>query len=213
MKNRDDFFKTIKYVEWLKQTIIYDDRAEKAQSKNIRTVYRGQVYYCDLGVGIGSEEDKNRPCLIIQNDVGNIHSPNTIVAPITNQSGVPKVTVEIKNTYKYFDPIENIEKQLSGYILLGNIVTVSKIRLGALLTTVDKEMNEVNEKLLSSIGMYGSYKKLNTTVDKNKKFITKQNKRIQELEKAITDMYKHFEETNEENYKKHIDKLVKLVVK
>jgi len=42
-----------------------------------RFVTRGQVYKCDLGVGIGSEMQKERPCVIIQNNIGNYKSGNT----------------------------------------------------------------------------------------------------------------------------------------
>lgn len=36
---------------------------------------RGDMYYADLGRGIGSEQKGYRPVLIIQNNVGNKHSP------------------------------------------------------------------------------------------------------------------------------------------
>ena len=36
---------------------------------------RGDVYYADLRPVIGSEQGGIRPVLIIQNDVGNKHSP------------------------------------------------------------------------------------------------------------------------------------------
>lgn len=51
--------------------------------KNI--YFRGDVYYAELGTGIGSEQNGCRPVVIIQNDVGNKHSPTTIVAAISTQ--------------------------------------------------------------------------------------------------------------------------------
>ena len=41
------------------------------------------VYYCDFGKNLGSEQSGLRPCVILQNDKGNKYSPTTIVAPIT----------------------------------------------------------------------------------------------------------------------------------
>ena len=38
---------------------------------------------CKLGIGIGSDMQKE-PCVIIQNNIGNQRSGNTIVAPITH---------------------------------------------------------------------------------------------------------------------------------
>lgn len=35
-----------------------------------RTYLRGDMYFADLGQGIGSEQEGNRPVVIIQNDVG-----------------------------------------------------------------------------------------------------------------------------------------------
>ena len=37
-----------------------------------KTYRRGDMYYADLGRGIGSEQEGYRPVLIIQNDTGNL---------------------------------------------------------------------------------------------------------------------------------------------
>ena len=49
------------------------------------TYLRGELYYADLGTGVGSEQNGYRPVVIIQNDIGNRHSPTTIVAAISTQ--------------------------------------------------------------------------------------------------------------------------------
>ena len=41
-------------------------------------IRRGDVYYADLRPVIGSEQGGIRPVLIIQNDIGNRHSPTVI---------------------------------------------------------------------------------------------------------------------------------------
>lgn len=45
---------------------------------------RGDIFFADLGT-------KCRPWLVVQNDVGNIHSPRTIVVPLTSKmkKGLP----------------------------------------------------------------------------------------------------------------------------
>ena len=48
------------------------------------TVAQREVYYCDLGINIGSEQGENRPVVILQNDFGNRSGNTTIVAPITS---------------------------------------------------------------------------------------------------------------------------------
>ena len=47
-----------------------------------RTYLRGDMYYADLGRGIGSEQEGYRPVLILQNNTGNKYSPTVIVAAI-----------------------------------------------------------------------------------------------------------------------------------
>ena len=48
-----------------------------------RTYLRGDMYYADLGRGIGSEQEGYRPVLILQNNTGNKYSPTVIVAAIS----------------------------------------------------------------------------------------------------------------------------------
>ena len=46
------------------------------------TVHKNEVYYADLSPVTGSEQGGTRPVLIIQNDIGNRHSPTVICAEI-----------------------------------------------------------------------------------------------------------------------------------
>ena len=41
-------------------------------------IKRGDIFYADLRPVVGSEQGGIRPVLIIQNDVGNRHSPTVI---------------------------------------------------------------------------------------------------------------------------------------
>ena len=53
-----------------------------------RTYLRGDLYYADLGHGIGSEQKGTRPVVIIQNNVGNKYSPTVIIAAITSKANI-----------------------------------------------------------------------------------------------------------------------------
>lgn len=46
---------------------------------------RGDIYLVDFDPARGHEIRKTRPALVIQNDVGNMYSPVTIVAAITSK--------------------------------------------------------------------------------------------------------------------------------
>ena len=49
-------------------------------------IRRGDIVIVDLHPTKGSEQrGTNRPCVVIQNDVGNQYSPTTLVAPFTTQ--------------------------------------------------------------------------------------------------------------------------------
>ena len=51
----------------------------------MKEIKRGEIYSADFGAGFGSEQGGTRPSLILQNDIGNRHSPTTIVAAITGR--------------------------------------------------------------------------------------------------------------------------------
>lgn len=53
-------------------------------------IKRGDIVIADFGDGIGSEQCKKRPAIVIQNDVGNKYSPTTIIVPLT--TSLKKVT-------------------------------------------------------------------------------------------------------------------------
>ena len=47
----------------------------------INKIRRNEIYLANLGKTVGSEERGIRPVLIIQNDIGNKHSPTTMIIP------------------------------------------------------------------------------------------------------------------------------------
>ena len=57
---------------------------------------RGDVYYADLRPVVGSEQGGIRPVLIIQNDIGNRHSPTVICAAITSKMNKAKLPTHIE---------------------------------------------------------------------------------------------------------------------
>jgi mRNA interferase MazF len=50
-----------------------------------RFIKRGQVYFADLGDGMGSEMSGIRPVIIIQNNMGNKYSSTVTVVPVTSR--------------------------------------------------------------------------------------------------------------------------------
>lgn len=56
-----------------------------AKQQKVAYPKRGDIYLVNFDPTIGSEIQKTRPALILQNDIANQHSPITIVAAITSQ--------------------------------------------------------------------------------------------------------------------------------
>ena len=58
-------------------------------------VNRGEVFYADLSPVVGSEQGGVRPVLIIQNEIGNRHSPTVIAAAITSRQDKNRLPTHI----------------------------------------------------------------------------------------------------------------------
>ena len=111
-------------------------------------VARGEIYYADLSPVVGSEQGGVRPVLIVQNDVGNKHSPTVIIAAITSQLSKAKLPTHIElNKEKY-----NLSKD--SVVLLEQIRTLDKRRLQEKIDCLDSvEMQKVDIAIMISLGL------------------------------------------------------------
>ena len=113
-----------------------------------RTYLRGEIYYADLGKGIGSEQEGYRPVVIIQNDVGNRHSPTVIVASISS-----RIVGKSKLPIHYYVNAEDGLREPS-VVLLEQIRTIDKRRLGQRIGKLsEKHIQGINQALAISIGL------------------------------------------------------------
>lgn len=113
-----------------------------------RTYLRGDLYYADLGQGVGSEQKGTRPVVIIQNNVGNKHSPTVIIAAITSKTGV-KAKLP---THYYIHEGNGLE--LPSIVLLEQIRTIDKRRLSGYIGRLAEEhIRGINHALAISIGL------------------------------------------------------------
>jgi mRNA interferase MazF len=62
------------------------------------TYKRGEIWWVDLKPIVGNETDKERPCLILQNDVGNQNGTTTIVAPLLPGAKTYPFVVNVTST-------------------------------------------------------------------------------------------------------------------
>ena len=111
-------------------------------------ILRGDIFYADLGRGIGSEQKGYRPVLIIQNYVGNKYSPTVIVASITS-----KVGVKAKLPTHYFVNTES-GLEAPSVVLLEQIRTIDKKRLDSYIGHLsDTHINCIDKALAISVGL------------------------------------------------------------
>lgn len=60
------------------------------------TIFRGDIYYADLGAPRGSIQGGIRPVIIIQNNMGNKFSPTVLIAPITSRQTKTKLPTHVE---------------------------------------------------------------------------------------------------------------------
>ena len=107
---------------------------------------RGDIYYADLRPVIGSEQGGIRPVLIIQNDVGNKHSPTVICAAITSKMNKAKLPTHIELNARRYD----MDKD--SVVLLEQLRTIDKKRLKDKVCHLDEAMlDKVNHALEISL--------------------------------------------------------------
>lgn len=146
-----------KILDWLKVKLHLSSIAGAAAA---RTVHRGQVYRCNFGIGVGSEMQKDRPAVIVQNNIGNIRSTNTIVVPITHGAGAAPYTVPIAARH---DSDGNL--LLDGSVNASNLMCVSKARLGNHICNLSAaEMRAVDEALSKMVGLMHYYSDLQSSL-------------------------------------------------
>ena len=60
-------------------------------------IKRGDLFYADLNPSFGSEQGGIRPVLVVQNNIGNMHSPTLVVLPITSSNKPPFSSTSLMN--------------------------------------------------------------------------------------------------------------------
>ena len=111
-------------------------------------IHRGDIYLADLAPVVGSEQGGIRPVLIIQNDVGNQHSPTVIAAVITGQ-----IKSRHLPTHVLLDaPGCGLLKK--SMVMLEQLRTLDKGRLHFQVGRIGADkMNEVDTALGISVGL------------------------------------------------------------
>jgi mRNA interferase MazF len=111
--------------------------------------FRGMVVEVSLDPVMGREQGRSRPCVVVQNDIGNRFSSTTIVVPLTDAAHINKPS-----------PIYVLVKKGDGgttkdsYALCDQIRTVDQRRFrGIYGTLAPQTMAFLDEALRISLGL------------------------------------------------------------
>lgn len=111
-------------------------------------IHRGDIYYADLRPVVGSEQGGVRPVLIIQNDIGNKHSPTVICAAITSQMNKAKLPTHVELDSSRYALVKD------SVVLLEQLRTIDKKRLRDKICHLDREiLQKVERALLISLDL------------------------------------------------------------
>ncbi len=111
-------------------------------------VKRGDIFYADLSPVVGSEQGGIRPVLIIQNDIGNKHSPTVICAAITSQINKAKLPTHIEIVSEQYSLVKD------SVVLLEQVRTIDKRRLREKICKLENSlMEKVDKGLRISLGL------------------------------------------------------------
>ena len=109
-------------------------------------VRRGDIYYADLSPVVGSEQGGIRPVLVIQNNIGNRHSPTIICAAITSKMNKAKLPTHVELDKAKCAMVKD------SVILLEQLRTIDKQRLKEKICHIDEELQQkVDEALMISL--------------------------------------------------------------
>lgn len=111
-------------------------------------VHRGEIYLVDLSNQVGCEQHGVRPAVIVQNNIGNEHSPTTIICPLTSkQKSMSATHVELS--------IDDAGIIKDSTVLCEQVRVIDKSRIvkkvGEVINV--KKIEDINEKILISFGL------------------------------------------------------------
>ncbi len=127
---------------------------------------------------------KERPVVIIQNDIANLKSSNTIIVPITHNEKELPCIVPINNKID-----ENNNILLDGFVNTSNIRVVSKARLGDYICNLNKsELKKFDESIAKSLGIIQYYSKIKKSLNIEKEYIAKLKSEKSKLEEELIEI-------------------------
>ena len=127
----------IQFSEWTKEksNLRYNGKLPKFP------IYNNFIYWCNLGINIGSEQNKLRPVLVLRTSK---NSPICTILPLT--------TKRLQDSFWFHIDLDEVDST----VLVEQLKVVSKIRItdpyrkkGQLITISANDWNKINSQLES----------------------------------------------------------------
>lgn len=146
MKNTRNIFadklrKRLSFLRWVNKN--WDLRSGSMPP----VVKQKEVFFCQLGENIGSEQNGKRPVVIVQNNIGNAHGNTTIVVPITTYEGSSFFEEDGRRCMSYLSNGNTIERVLDFYEVEVQVESTSRYPIHGIANVV--HMREVSKKRLA----------------------------------------------------------------
>lgn len=128
-------FDAIEFSKWTKEKAVlrYNTQIPKFP------IYNNFIYWCNLGINIGSEQNKLRPVLILRTSK---NSPVCAILPLTSK--------RLQDGFLYHIDLDEIDST----VLVEQLKVVSKIRIiqpfrkrGKLIVVSQNDWNRINSQL------------------------------------------------------------------
>ena len=149
----------------------------KTHTGNRAKPRRGQVFNCHLGVGVGSEFQKRRPCVVLSNNVNNVNNSIVIVAPITHTQKDLPICVPISDKHSADGSLI-----LNGCANLSGLRSVSSYRLAGMICELEnEEMNKIDAAIARHLDIMRHYSTLQSVIQDNKDHIERLNSVLERL--------------------------------
>lgn len=149
--------KKAKLDEWHpKKIALANEWIENEQKQMKRPIIRGAIFTCELGENIGTEQNGERPVLVISNDWINRTSGSVKIAPlstklktktITDRKGKTKIVPRLKTHYFLQKEVYPFLAQTSA-VKLEELTTVNKVRLKQHIGNInDDDLNKIMNRV------------------------------------------------------------------
>lgn len=144
-------------ASWFGRKIFLIEEKDKVITSGVsRKIYRGGVYWVELGYNIGAEKTKTRPCLVISAEFIN-NGESAIVIPISTKfpkkfSKSGRALPKFNNHYMLYKSKYNKLDQDSA-VKTEDIKSVDNVRIRGFIFNIDKDdMKEISKCIDYSLG-------------------------------------------------------------